>query len=153
MKKVPITRFAEVEEIFKKEQVCTMAMVDEGMPYAVPMNFGYSDGFLYFHGAPVGKRIDIFKKNPNVCVSFYSDAVMNLRHEKVACSYSMKFRSVLVFGALEEVIDIDEKKDIMNIIMKHYTDRDDFSYNIPAITNVQMFKLKVDNYTAQKRGY
>ena len=44
-------------------------MIDGDEPYVVPMNYGYTleDGELciYLHGATVGRKIDIMKKNPN----------------------------------------------------------------------------------------
>lgn len=153
MKKIPITSLREIEEIFNSVEVCTLSMVDGEVPYAIPMNFAYSDGYLYFHGAPFGKRIEVLKKNPNVSAVFYNGAEMYIQNEKVACSYSMKFRSVLVNGKLEEVNDDEKKRNILNIIMKHYVNKDDFKYSDPAIKNVHVVRLKLDNYTAFKRGY
>ncbi|MDD4234952.1 MAG: pyridoxamine 5'-phosphate oxidase family protein [Bacteroidales bacterium] len=153
MKKIPITSLREVEEIINSVEVCTLAMVDGDMPYAIPMNFAYSDGYLYFHGAPFGRRIEILKNNSNVCAVFYNGADMYIQNEKVACSYSMKFRSVLVNGKLENIIDDSEKRNILNKVMKHYVGKDDFKYSDPAIKNVHVVRLKLDNYTAYKRGY
>lgn len=153
MKKIPITSLREIEEIFNSVEVCTLSMVDGEVPYAIPMNFAYSDGYLYFHGAPFGKRIEVLKKNPNVSAVFYNGAEMYIQNEKVACSYSMKFRSVLVNGKLEEVNDDEKKRNILNKIMKHYVNKDDFKYSDPAIKNVHVVRLKLDNYTAFKRGY
>jgi uncharacterized protein len=153
MKKFEITNKLEIEEILKRIEVCNLAMSDAGKPYVIPMNFGYTDGVLYLHSAPVGKKMDILIKNPQICVSFYSDAVLNIRNECVACSYSMKFRSILMSGCVFFIEDIDEKKAAMNVIMRQYSGRNDFDYNLPAIKNVSLFKLIPDEITAYKRGY
>ena len=50
---------AAIEEVIARAPVCRLALSDNGEPYVVPMNFGYSDGVLYFHGAPNGRKIDI----------------------------------------------------------------------------------------------
>lgn len=153
MKKIEITDIKEIDELLSGIKVCNLAMVDNGKPYVVPMNFGYQDGILFFHGAPFGRKIDILKENPDVCVSFYCDEKLNVRTESVACSYSMKYKSVLASGTVVFEDDIIEKKRIMNIIMKHYTGRDDFDYNLPAISNVSIFFLKPKTITAFRRGY
>lgn len=153
MKKYEITDRGAIFDIIDRVKVCSLAMLDNGKPYTVPMNFGHKDGIIYFHSGTYGKKMDILKTNPEVCVSFYADEELNGRHKDVACSYSMKFRSVLMHGKVEHVNNIDEKIEMMNIIMKHYTGRDDFSYNQPAIDNVSIFYLDPEKITAFKKGY
>ena len=62
-----------IAKIIEQCTTCHIAMVDDadaGMPYVIPMSFGYSlkDGALelYFHCAHVGKKLDCIRKNPNV---------------------------------------------------------------------------------------
>ncbi len=153
MKKFQITEKSEIEEIINNAVVCTMSLIDEGKPYCVPMNYGYDDGIIYLHGAPFGRKIDALKKNPEVCLSFYTDEALNVRHENVACSYSMKFKSVLAHGSVVFVDDNDEKARILNIVMKNYSGRDDFTYNKPALDGVCIFYVKPEELTAFKRGY
>ena len=47
-------------------------MTDGGVPYIVPLNYGYeyADGELtfYFHSAKEGRKLEILKKNPTVCL-------------------------------------------------------------------------------------
>jgi uncharacterized protein len=152
MKKYTIENQQEIDEIIQKCDVCTLSMVDDATPYAVPMNFGYLNRTIILHSAPVGKKLDVLKKNNQVCISFYTDEKLNIRHETVACSYSMKFRSVLAFGKLEPITDIQEKIDAMNEVMKQYTGKT-FTYNDPAIKSVHLMKVKVDRFTAFNRGY
>lgn len=153
MKKFELTSREEIDEIIKSCSVCSLAMVDDGMPYCVPMNFGYDDGIIYLHGAPFGRKIDVLKNNPDVCISFYSDEELNVRHENVACSYSMRFKSVLAHGSVVFVNDLDEKARILNVVMKNYCGRDDFSYSKPALEGVCIFYVKPIEISAFKRGY
>jgi len=153
MKKFQIFEQGEINSIIEKASVCTLSMIHHGKPYCVPMNFGYFDGILYLHGAPSGRKIEALIENPDVCVSFYADEDLNIRHENVACSYSMKFKSVLMHGSIVFVNENDEKVRILNIVMKNYCGRDDFSYNKPALDGVCIFYLKPNEITAFKRGY
>jgi uncharacterized protein len=153
MKKFEIKLQSEIDGIINNSTVCTLSLIDRNKPYCVPMNFGYDNGVIYLHGAPVGRKIEALKKNPEVCISFYTDEAMNIRDENVACSYSMKFKSVLAHGAVVFVEDNDEKARILNIVMKNYSGRDDFKYNKPALDGVCIFYVKPVEMTAFKRGY
>lgn len=154
MKSRMITLKQEIERIIQSCEVCYVGMVDqENKPYALPFNFGYADDILYIHSAPVGKKIDILRKNPHVCVAFSNDHELHKQSETVACSYGMKYRSVLIEGKVEFVEDYDEKIRILNIIMRQYTKRDDFSYNSPAVVNVAVMRIKVESLSAKAYGY
>lgn len=144
----------EIDEIINNCDVCTVGMVDlDGSPYVLPFNFGYKDGKLYLHSGPEGKKIDVWKKNPQVCVSFSTDYEMNIRHENVACSYSMKYKSVLIHGGIVQVQDLDCKAKILNIIMEKYSGRSDFSYSRPALENVSVFEIKTEKIESRNYLY
>ena len=153
MKNRPITFKPEMETIIRKCQSCHVAMVDpEGKPYVIPMNFGYADDHVYFHGSATGKKVDFLKNKPDVCISFSTDHELRYVNEEVACSWSMRYRSVLVHGKAEFVEDPEEKINILNVIMGHYADRE-FEYNAPAIKEVMVFKVEVGLMEGRVYGY
>ena len=65
-----ITAFDEIMKIIAKCDTCRVAMFDETFPYIIPLNFGTdledNQLYLYFHGAKIGKKIDLMKQNKNV---------------------------------------------------------------------------------------
>ena len=148
-----ITKETEIQEILGKTEYCNLSMVDEkNEPYVLPFNFGFDNQYIYLHSASTGKKIDILKKNPAVCLSFSCDHELFFRHEHVACSYNMKFRSLLVYGQVIFIDDFNDKIDCMNMIMKKYTGKE-FKYNDPAIKNVMTFKVKIEKITGKANGY
>ncbi len=143
----------EVRQILDKCDVCYVGMIDtEGNPYVLPFNFGYEDGVLYLHSAGEGKKIDALRRHPKVCVAFSTDHKLFHRHEPVACSYGMRYRSVLLHGSIEFIDNYEEKVRVLNVIMQKYTGRD-FSYNAPAINNVCVYRLNVSLMEAKENGY
>ncbi|MBN3035321.1 MAG: pyridoxamine 5'-phosphate oxidase family protein [Bacteroidales bacterium] len=153
MKNRPITLREEMERIIGKCEVCHLSMSDsDGRPYVLPLNFGYRDGIVFFHCAPTGKKIDILLANPDVCIAFSTDYELRWQHEEVACSYSMKYRSVLIHGKAEFIKDLAQKEDAMNIIMQHYTGRS-FPYNEPALRNVTVFRVVAGIMEGRAYGY
>ncbi len=153
MKSRILTFEPEIEKIIEKCTYCSLAMVDlEGNPYVLHMNFGFKDNVLYLHSAPEGKKINILHKNPNVCVAFSTDHLLRWQNIEVACSYSMKYRSVLLYGKVEFVEDMAEKEEALNAIMNQYTDEES-RYSEPAIRNVCVFKVKAEKMEGRAFGY
>ena len=154
MKSRSIIDRKELDEIINKCRFCSLGMVSpEGEPYVLHFNFGYSDDYIYFHGDSKGRKIDILKSNSRVCLFFSSDHQLYNQHEKVACSYSMKYRSVIVHGDAEFIDDHEDKVRALNIIMKQYTGREDFKYSVPAVANVAVWKVRVSAITGKAFGY
>ena len=153
MKSRPITLKEELERIIRQCEVCSLAMVGpEGKPYVIPMNFGYDNEVICLHSSRTGKKIDILKRNNRVCVSFSTDHELRWQSENVACSYSMKYRSVLAHGRVEFVEDMEEKVKCLNVIMKQYTDRE-YTYNDPALLDVMVFRVVVETMEGRAYGY
>ena len=148
-----ITDQTEIDAIINKCQVCYVSMVDENnLPYVLPFNFGYINGVIFLHSAQKGLKIDILRKNPSVCIAFSTDHQLRHQSESVACSYSMKYRSVLAFGKVEFIDDMDQKVEFMNQVMSHYTDKE-FTYNAPSLREVCTYKVNVEKFTAKIYGY
>lgn len=142
----------EAIEVIKKCDICRIGLVDDGMPYIVPMNFGYTYEneklCLYFHGAREGRKIDIINKNNKVC--FEMDCSHKLITAEVACNYTMEFESVMGTGVIEILTDFDEKITALNYIMRSYSDALNFTYNEKMVNVVNVFKLPVDDFTAKR---
>jgi nitroimidazol reductase NimA-like FMN-containing flavoprotein (pyridoxamine 5'-phosphate oxidase superfamily) len=153
MKNRPIISKPELEAIIRKCLTCSIAMVDlEGKPYVIPMNFGFADEHIYFHGSATGKKVDVLKNQADVCIAFSTDHELRYVTEEVACSWSMRYRSVLAYGKAEFVEVPEEKINILNIIMSHYADRK-FDYNAPSIREVMVWKVKIDKMEGRVYGY
>lgn len=149
---VTIEEKSKIEEIIKGCKVCYLGLIDtEGLPYVIPMNFGYQDDIIYMHSAPDGHSIRSLEKNPDVCVTFCSETKLSFQHSEVACSYRMKGSSVMCRGKVEFVEDFDEKVEVLNILMKHYTNKY-FEYSNPAVVNVKVWKIEIDSITSREFG-
>ena len=148
-----IDKQEEIDDIISKCMFCYVGMVDENnLPYVVPFNFGYKDGYIYLHSAKEGRKIDIMNNNPNVCVAFSTDQLLHSQSEEVSCSYSMHYRSVLAFGKIEFIEDPVQKVEVLNIVMMHYTGRT-FTYNSPSIREVKTYRVVVEKFTGKVFGY
>ena len=152
MKPFSIEEQERIERVIKACKLCYAGMADEnGHPYVLPMNFGYENGIIYLHSAQEGRSIRTLEKNPKICVTFCTDPELIRQHPDVACSYRMKAESVVCEGKVVFENDFSEKEKALNIIMRHYTDRE-FTYSVPAVNNVKVWKVHIETVAAKEFG-
>ncbi|MDR1809194.1 MAG: pyridoxamine 5'-phosphate oxidase family protein [Prevotella sp.] len=143
---------AQIEEIIRKCKVCHVGLIDaQGLPYVVPMNFGYAEGIIYLHSAPSGRKIDAARANPQVCITFSTAAELAYQHEEVACSYRMKGGSVICRGQAVFEENYEEKVKALDCIMRQYTEKK-FRYSAPSVNNVKIWKIEIAGITARIFG-
>ena len=140
-------------EILRKCDTCRIGMIDQDRPYVVPMSFGFTNNNnvfeVYFHGACEGKKIDILKENPSVCLEF--DCACELVEGKQACGYSMHYQSVIAYGQVEFLAG-EEKVRGLNVLMGQYSSREDFSYPEKMLNSMVVYKVVVDELTAKEHS-
>lgn len=132
---------------------CFVAMSTKtGVPYVIPMNFCFDGAQLILHSGPEGKKINIIRENPQVCVSFSENGALRHGNKEVACTYSMRADSVILQGEVSFVDELEEKKQLMNLLMKKYTGKDDFNYDLPALKNVCVWRVKPTDLSGRMIG-
>ena len=149
-KEKEITDKAEMEWIIRSSSVCRLALSENDRPYIVPLCFGYKDNTLYFHSAQKGKKLDILRKNPHVCLEFDIDHEV-VKAEK-ACEWSMKYRSVVGYGKGSVIDDLESKQQGLDIIMQHYSNLS-FEYPESVIQKILIIKVEIESMTGKKSGY
>lgn len=147
-----ITDKAVMEEIIRECDICHVAMVDGERPYVLAFNFGYHDGRIYLHSAREGKKLDVLRKNPRVCVEFNTGHELFARHAHIACTWRWRYRSVLAHGRAELLEDHDAKMAGLSAMMANYTEMD-FEYKKPAVNNVMVIRIAVDEMTGRQFEY
>ena len=140
----------EIEDILRQSTVCRLALIDEGRPYIVPLCFGYDAGTLYFHSASAGKKIDLLKKNRNVC--FESDTDATVVPANTSCGWTMRYRSVIGYGVASFVEDLVETKTALDIIMNQYSEGT-HEYPEERLRKTAVIKVEIREISGKKSGY
>ncbi len=147
-----ITDKAEIESIINQCDICFVGLTEiDGTPYVIPMNFGYLDGDIILHSAPEGKHIGLLEHSNRICVTFCSDRKLAYQHPDVACSYSMTSKSVVCKGSVSFIEDLEEKENALNSMMQKFTKKE-FKYSAPALRNVKVWRVSVDEMTSKSFG-
>jgi hypothetical protein len=142
-----ITSSTEIEEIIQKAVVCHLGLIDGDEPYIVPMSFGYQDKTLYLHSATEGRKIDVIKKNDNVCFELETDIEM-VKAES-ACKWSTKYRSVMGTGKAKIIEDSKAKALGLSIIAAHYAGIQ-YGFQQENVDKVLVIKIDIEKLSGKK---
>jgi nitroimidazol reductase NimA-like FMN-containing flavoprotein (pyridoxamine 5'-phosphate oxidase superfamily) len=140
-----------IESILKRANVCRIALSENNIPYIVPLTFGYKDNFLYFHSSKEGRKIDMIRKNNNIC--FEIDIDTKLLEGEKPCKWSMKYCSVIGFGKAFLVENSEEKREGLDIIAEHYSGKSSFEYPEESVNDLAIIKVQIEMMTGKKSGY
>ena len=148
-----ITDLAGIEEILLQCKVCHVAMVEDGLPYVVPLNYGYQilevGGLeLYFHSALAGRKLDILRRNSKVCfeMAYEGEPV----HAEDHCNSGYYFASVIGFGEAVFIENAGPKCAALSSIFKHQTGRD-VIFTAKQAQSVCVFKIVSMDFTGKKK--
>ena len=141
-----ITEQSAIESVIQASLVCRLALSDNDRPYIVPLCFGYQDNTLYFHCGVKGRKLEILKKNPNVCFEFEANVAVLKGQD--ACSWNMQYQSVIGFGKAVLLEDVEEKQKAVDIIVRQYSDK---KLPLPEATlrKTVVIKVPIDSMTGK----
>ena len=139
-----------MEEILSNNTICRIALSDGEKPYVIPMNYGYNDRVFYFHTAPEGTKLDLLKKNNNVCIEV-TDSIELVTSDK-ACGYGTEYRSIICIGTAQPVTDLKQKSEGLKIIMRQHTGNPEWDIPESAVSSVVVLKADIEVMTGKISG-
>lgn len=87
---------------------------EKNYPYAVPINYAYEDGKIYFHSAMDGHKIDSMRRNEKA-----SFCVVG-QHEVKSEEFTSYYTSVIAFGKMR-IAEGEEKIHGLNLLAEKYS--------------------------------
>lgn len=110
-----ITDRDEIRGLLDAGRYATLALVDEGRPYAVTLSYGFDPESmsLYFHVAHEGRKLDIIGREPRACAS----VVIDHGYTQGECEHP--FGSVVMDGTMRIVSDAEEKLLAIRTLVEH----------------------------------
>ena len=138
----------ECIRILKEEPRGVLSMIgDDGCPYGIPLNHWYceGDGKLYFHGAKTGHKIDAISRCDKVSYCVYD------RGWRKEGDWALNINSVVVFGRIRLVTDMEKAREITTSLCHKFTDDEDYIQKEiqSALARVQCLELTPDHMTGK----
>lgn len=136
----------EAEKILENGKTGILAVNgDDGFPYAVPVNYVYKKGKIYFHGATAGHKYDAMLRNNKVsfCVIDKDDVVA----EKL----TTYFRSVIVFGTVRLLEGDELVQAAYDLGIKYYDNDEAVRKEIARELNaLACFEINIEHMTGKE---
>ena len=130
-------------------EYAVIAMTDsDKTPYSIPLSIVRDGDFIYFHCATQGRKVDILRKNPSVCMSCVGD---NLREED---KFTTKYQSAVIFGKAEEVVSDEEKIHALRLLCQRHTPNNmrNFDEAIEKSLKVTcVWKIKIEEISGKSK--
>ncbi len=99
-------------KVLKLQNYLTLAMIDDGEPYMVPLSQAYDEerNRVYIHMASEGRKLSVLRKNPSV----WGMALQDHGYHKGECSHL--YASVMFKGKVVFIEDVEEKKHAFRVL-------------------------------------
>ena len=138
----------ECIRVLKEQPRGVLSMIgDDGYPYGIPLDHWYceEDGKLYFHGAKEGHKIDAIAKCDKV-----SYCVMDNGFRKDG-EWALNINSVIVFGRIKLVDDVDKARQIGENLCRKFTDDEEYIQHelTNALPRAQCLELIPEHMTGK----
>lgn len=95
----------EIIDFIEKQSIGRLGCHAENETYIVPINYISRENIIYAHSGP-GKKIDMMRKNPNVC--FQIDDIKD----------TFRWKSVIVWGTYEELHGLERQQVMQGLLQK-----------------------------------
>jgi len=146
-----VTDINEILKIVDKAKILHLGLFDTEYPYVVPMHYGYEnrDGniIFYMHSAKEGHKLDLIRRNQNVCVELECDIEL-VPGGDIPCKYGSTFSSVIGRGYAEILKDEREKIHGLKLLMMNQTGRE-FEFDGSMADTVEVIRVTVHSFTAK----
>lgn len=139
-----LQELSDILAVIDECEVCRVAFFDDEFPYLIPFSFGVEEEegkiTLYFHCAPVGKKLDLIRKNNRV--AFEMDCATELVLGKKACDCTTHFKSVCGTGVISFVEEA-AKREACTAIMEHYQPGENHEFSEKMLKGTTLLALQV----------
>lgn len=145
-----ITDRAEIDAIIRSENSMRIALADGDMPFLVPVFYAFDGSVIYFHSAQTGTKIEILKRNNNVCFEISVDH--GIIESDQACNFEAQHRTVIGIGKAEFVEDTWEKTKALDLIVAHFS-RTKFEYPKANLDSTAVIRIDIESIKGKKHGF
>jgi uncharacterized protein len=145
-----ITDRLEIETIVKTGRVMHIALADRTMPYVVPVFYAFDGKAIYFHSAKAGSKVEIIKRNNNICFEISLD--QGIIESDSACDFEARHRTVIGIGKAVFVNDDTEKIKALNLIVGQFTP-EKFEYPAANLNATLVVRIDIDSMKGKKHGF
>lgn len=143
----------EIRAILAREHVVRLAFAVDGEPYIVPLSYGYDADrhAICLHTAAVGRKIQCIEANPRVC--FEIEGPHEVLRADTACGWSLRYESLVGYGALSEVTESDDKVQALSCLMRQQSGGGavlSWQFHVDGIRATRVWRLAIESVVGKR---
>src|SRR5258708_7913532 len=100
-----------INSIIDEALVCHIGVAVNGEPRVIPTTIVRIDDYVYIHGSPNNQLLTILESGAPACITV--TLVDSIVAGRSGFGMSMDYRSVVIFGKAEKIVDLSEKERIV----------------------------------------
>jgi len=139
-------------EMLDAGKICHVGFDLRGQPYVLPMAYARCDDQLVLHGSVASRLMKNLASGLRCCVTVtHFDGLVYARS---TFHSSMNYRSVMVFGVAREIVDLDEKRRVLQLLSDHLMPgrRADVRKSTPKEVNAtSLLSLPIETFSCKRR--
>ena len=133
------------QAVFSQAEILNLAVNTGDFPYAVPVNFVFLDGKLYFHSSPKGMKMELIAADGRVGFNVVSN--VSISQEKSTAYYT----SVCGTGRARIVEDLAEKGKALDAIAMRYNASCPLPTPENTLRHVGIVCIDIESMTGKRR--
>lgn len=142
-----------VYDILDAGFMCHVAFVHQEMPMMIPIAFGRKDDVIYLHGSSKNFMLNAIIQAPSTCICVtHLDGLVLAR---TLFDTSANYRSVVLHGKAELIVDEEERRQGLKIITDHIIKGrwDEVPLGTdPQLKATMVVKMRIEKASAKVRG-
>lgn len=130
-----------VRLVLDDARVGFLGVHDADGPYVLPVSFAYDGEVVHLHGGP-GKKATALAFDARACLAITDDPQLILADDP--CSDNFRYRTVLVYGHIQEVTDAAAKETgLRAIIAKYHPDRATAPLRPETLVKTLVYRMEI----------
>ena len=152
-----ITDPAIIREIVASATECHLALLDNGVPYGVTLNYGFEERdsvfTIWFHGAYEGRKADAVRRNPEAY--FFQESGCKFhegRYPNGGTYMTMHYSSAAGAGKIEFVEDPEEKRHGLAVLTARFSKTPVSVFPDAVLRATAIWKMVIPHMTAKRNA-
>ena len=130
-----------IDAVLHDAPFLNLALNGETFPYVVTVNHFMHEGYLCFHCAGEGRKLDLLKADPRVAFSVVADPEMD--------GTTMRYRSVCGTGFAELVEDATWREAALHSLAAWYKAPCEFPLSRERISETMIVRIRIESMTGK----
>ncbi|MFC1743789.1 pyridoxamine 5'-phosphate oxidase family protein [Candidatus Riflebacteria bacterium] len=149
-KEKKISKRQTIDEIICMSTVYRPGLAKNNIPYIVPVSFGYDGENIYFHTGAQGRKIEFIESNNTVCLEFEGE--IKLLPAKSASKWTFAFKSVIGYGRIYEITELQDRIAALNHIMRKYSHSEGL-YKTESLKSMRVWKIEINHISGKQSKF